>query len=63
MDFLTCNDIAKMFDVKLRTVYVWIQRTKNGNGFLPKPDYVLGNKPLWKKETIINTEKYKSIKN
>lgn len=51
-NYLTCQDIAKMFNVKLRTVYVWIQRSKNGNHFLPEPDMRIDNKPLWKTSTI-----------
>ena len=59
MDYLTCKDIASMFNVKLRTVYGWIRRGKIGNHWLPSPDMVIDGKPLWKKETIEEARKEK----
>ena len=59
MDYLTCKDIAAIFNVKLRTVYVWIRRGKIGNHWLPTPDMVIDGKPLWKKETIKEARKEK----
>jgi len=48
-----------MFNVKLRTVYVWIRRGKIGNHWLPSPDMVIDGKPLWLKETIEEARKEK----
>ena len=56
-EYLTCKDISKKFNVKLRTVYVWIRRGKIGNHWLPSPDMVVDGKPLWLKETIEEASK------
>ena len=45
-DYLTCKDISKKFNVKLRTVYVWIRRGKIGIiGY--QVQTVVDGKPLW----------------
>lgn len=46
-DWLTTTDIASLTGLKLDTIYTYRKRDT-----LPKEDHMLGNKPVWKKETI-----------
>jgi predicted DNA-binding transcriptional regulator AlpA len=46
-DWLTTTDIANLAGLKIDTIYTYRKRDT-----LPKEDHMLGNKPLWKKETI-----------
>lgn len=54
MELLTCQDIARMNNVKVRTVYMWIYRTKQGLLDFPLPDVDIPRRPLWKLETVIS---------
>lgn len=54
MELLTCQDIARITNVKVRTVYMWIYRTKQGLLDFPSPDVDIPRRPLWKLETIIS---------
>lgn len=46
-DLLTGEQVASIAGLKYKTL--WTYRKRNT---LPEPDIYLGNKPLWKKETI-----------
>lgn len=53
MELLTCQDISRIAGVKVRTVYMWIFRTKQGQMDFPLPDVDIPRRPLWKLETVI----------
>lgn len=46
-DWLTTTDIASLTGLKLDTIYTYRKRDT-----LPKEDHMIGNKPVWKRETI-----------
>ena len=46
-DWLTSTDIARLTGLKVDTIYTYRNRNT-----LPDPDYTIGNRPLWKRETI-----------
>ena len=54
-DWLTTTDIAYQTGLKIDTIYTYRKRNT-----LPEPDHMIGNRPLWKQETIDEWNTYRT---
>lgn len=57
-EWWTLADIARYWDVQLKTVYWYRYRSTHGYpGTFPKPDAVIGRTPVWRPTTVKNFER------
>ena len=57
-DWLTITDIAQETGLAIDTIYTYRKRNT-----LPEADHYIGNKPLWKHETITNWNEFRKRSN